>query len=397
LSVGGHPGLKFAVFAFVCLLSGVWLVYTIGNFTVQGLSLPGISPVGSTTSYTVKLPNAAGLSSGASVLVSGTKAGRVSSIKLEDGLAVAQIEVEKDLPVTDAWQMGVQFRTLLGQRYLYLYPQEGGQRLAAGGTLPAGQARRAADLSRFLSELSPILEGLEPQRVNTIVQALNTAVSGKEDRIRSLVDELGSLTTTLASRDQQISSLIDNANQLVGAYARRDGELRGLLTDAAEVSETVAARNDELVGAVTDIAEFQSEVRDVLAENEPELRGITNQFAQTSETIGNHRGELESAIDTLPQGLATYNLISRWGQWFNIRTVAMQAQKDGELLFCRTETGGSCYAPNGSGTGAGSGSQSGSDTGSEAGGGDGSSSATPAIPSLTSQALGDGSSGGGNR
>jgi phospholipid/cholesterol/gamma-HCH transport system substrate-binding protein len=334
---GRFPGLKFGAFAIVCVLAATW------TMTVTG----GLRLLASTHTLSVELPDAAGLVVGDAVKIAGDEVGRVRSMRLVDTIAVAEIDLDDDVPITDTWQAGVRWRNLLGQRFLYLYPAPGGMPLTDGATIPADRIRRSADLARVLDDLGPLLTALDPGQVNTVVAALDTALTGHTDEVRDLVSDLGSLTTALADRDAQIATLTDNAAAVLSAYAERDEEIRDLLTDSADIATTLAERDDVLVGAITDIGALQSELGRLLTANDAHIRGSTRSLATTSATIGANRDELAQAVATLPQGLATYLLISRWGQWFNIRTVAVQAQRDGEILFCRMESGGACADPNG--------------------------------------------------
>jgi phospholipid/cholesterol/gamma-HCH transport system substrate-binding protein len=115
---------------------------------------------------------------------------------------------------------------------------------------------------------------------------------------------------------------------------------------------TLAQRNDERVGAFSDIGEMQDEFAGMLARNDADIRGSLAHLETVTSTVGEHLDEYERALATTRHGFATYMLISRWGQWFNVRFVASQTQtSDGRVIGCSVEDGSECHLPNAGGPG----------------------------------------------
>ena len=50
--------------------------------------------------------------------------------------------------------------------------------------------------------------------------------------------------------------------------------------------------------------------------------------------VGGQRVAFEETLASLRQGLATYMLISRFGQWFNVRGIGTQVQDNGAVISC---------------------------------------------------------------
>jgi phospholipid/cholesterol/gamma-HCH transport system substrate-binding protein len=339
-----RPGLKFLIFALVCAISGTWIIGQTGNYTL-GL-------IGRTSTFSAELTDATGLMAGDDVRVAGVAKGRVKRVGIERGVAVAEFTLHRDVTPTDTWEVGLRWRNVIGQRYLYLYPVGGGQPLEPDDRIPVAQSRPQADIGEFFNRLNPLLAAIDPEQQNIVLTALNEALVGREERVQELVAALGSLTGTLADRDDEIRSVITNASALLDSYARREAELQQFLADLADVSTTVARRNDELIGAVSDIGEMQEEFAGMLARNDADIRGSLAHLETITSTVGEHIDEYERALETTRHGFATYMLISRWGQWFNVRFVASQTQtSDGRVLGCTVEDGSECELPNAGGPG----------------------------------------------
>jgi phospholipid/cholesterol/gamma-HCH transport system substrate-binding protein len=333
------PALKFGIFALICLAAAAWLMSVTGN-------LWRIPFLQSADIYEVELRSIAGLVPGDDVRVAGVRVGRVEEIHVERGLGIVTFEVDPQLPITDTWEAGVRWRNVIGQRYLYLYPVDGGQELAAGERIPVERTRRGADVGEFFNEITPLLRALDPEQQNKLLDALNTALIGREETVQDLMRDIGSLGSTVADQEEDIRSVLREGSALLGEYNRREGELTAFLDDLSDVGGVLRARNDELLAAVTDIGTVQVELGDMVRRNDDEIRALVDNVEFITDTIGANRTQFARSIATAQDGMATYMLISRWGQWFNVRIVAAQAQRDGQILYCQNEAGDECYEPN---------------------------------------------------
>jgi len=334
-----RPGLKFGVFALLCALCAVWLVSVTGN----------IRFLARTTGYEALLDDVTGLAKRDSVLLAGVRVGTVKEITVDRGKALVRFDVNRDLKLTDRWEVGVRWRSVIGQRFFYLYPVGGGEPLEPGARIGLDHSRPSADIGRFFERLTPLLEAIDPVQQNKLLAALNQALDGKEARVQELVSDLGSLSSTLADREDRIRTVIGQGAALLEAYASRDEQIRSFLSDFADVSSTLRARNDTLVGAIDDIGDAQARFAEILEANDADIRTSIDSLAAVTSRVSTHREDFEKAVSTLRDGFATYMLISRWGQWFNVRAVATQVQENGEVVSCQAENGEPCSVPNSSG------------------------------------------------
>lgn len=333
------PGLKFLLFALVCVVAAAWIVSVTGNVRW----VPFVTP---TEGYEAELRDATGLRVGDDVRLSGVPVGRVQEIELEQGTPVVTFTLRDHVEPTDTWEVGPQWRNVTGQRYLYLYDTGGGQPLEPGDRIPVERSRTPADIDRFLSEITPLLRAIDPEQQNQLLEALNTALIGREQRVQELVSDLGSLSREVADTRPELETVLHEGNQLLAEYNRREEELGAFIDDLSSVSGTLRARNDELLGAIRDIGEVQRRFGDFLRANDAHLRGLIDDVDVVVGSIGDQLDDFESSIELSAEGFSTYMLISRWGEWFNVRSVAVMAAQGDEVLFCQTEVGTACDPPN---------------------------------------------------
>jgi phospholipid/cholesterol/gamma-HCH transport system substrate-binding protein len=333
------PALKFAVFALVCCVAAAYLIQVTGN-------LRRIPLLQTASTYEAVLDDVAGLVEGDDVRLAGVPVGRVRSLDVERGSAVVTFELDPDVEITDAWEVAARWRNVIGQRYLYVYPVAGGERLEPGERLPIERSRRTADIGRFFNEITPLLRALDPEEQNKLLDALNTALVGQEDEVQDLVRDLGSLGSTVADQEAEIRTVLREGSALLAEYNRREAELSDFLTDLSSVGGVLAERNDELIGAVRDIATVQAELGDLIERNDDRIVASVGNLRVITDTIGRQREPFEYSVESARDGFATYMLISRWGQWFNVRSVAVQVAQGDRILYCQDEAGDPCSEPN---------------------------------------------------
>ncbi|MFA9429380.1 MCE family protein [Egicoccus sp. AB-alg2] len=306
-----HPLPKFVVFALVCLGFTAWLVVMIGNISFE-----------SRLTYAADFGDVQGLLVNDDVKVAGVTVGKVTGIEhLPGGRARVSFSVRDQVSLPSDSTVTVRWRNVLGLRFLYVEPGSGGEVVAAGHVFPLEQTRAPADLGSLLQRLAPFMQALDPRLQNELLQGLSEGLVGNEQEVRSLIAQGAELTTAIAGRDAEIDSLLRNSATVLDAYAAREQELRGLLDSFAEVSSTLAERNDELERAIMALADGQEELQRLVDTNRGEIEGGIDALEDLTTVLAADREGLERALETSPRGLVSYHLMSRTGQWFNIRAV----------------------------------------------------------------------------
>lgn len=313
------PALKFSAFAVVCLVFTGWLVITIGNIS--------FSP---RTSYAATFRDVQGLLVNDDVRVAGVTVGRVDRIEHDPGGVVrVTFSVDDELTLREDAALSIRWRNLLGLRFLYLHPGEGDV-VERDHVFPADQTRGPADLGSLLQRLTPFVQALDPSLQNQVLEALSTALVGREGEVRDLIREGAELTATVASRDAEIESLLRNSATVLEAYAAREQQLRGLLDSFAEVADTLRERNDEIESAIVSLADGQEELRRFVDDNDDELRATIDALEDLTAVLSSDRERLAWAIESSPRGVVGYHLTSRIGQWFNVRAPGISV--DGAIV-----------------------------------------------------------------
>jgi len=308
----GPPGralLKLAIYSAVCLVVLGALITAIGNRPLFG----------SGTTYQATLPDAAGLFRNDAVKVAGVKVGHVTDIEVERGMAVVSFSLDRDVELTTTTRTGIRWRNVLGQKYLYLYPDDAGELLEEGDRLPAGNAVASAEVGALLDAVAPVLRAIDPAKANLFIRTLNDALAGNEERVRDLLSNTATLSRDVGAADEQIGSLIEDLDTVVGEVSERDREIDELITNVGSVSESLASRAGDLEALVLGLVDVQTSLNDLLEQREGDIEGVVDDLDVIAGTLAQHRDDLEAGLATFPAGLAPYHQISAYGQWFQVR------------------------------------------------------------------------------
>jgi phospholipid/cholesterol/gamma-HCH transport system substrate-binding protein len=303
--------IKLGLYGVGCAIVFLWLVSIVGN----------IDFFAEREDYQAVVDDTTGLLENDEVRIAGVESGRVTGIELERGRAIVSFSLDDDVQLTDTAQVGVRWRNVLGQKYLYVYPGEGGEPLEPGDQLPIEQVVPSADVGELLNALGPVLTAIDPDDANAFVQAVSEGVTGNESEVRALLGDAATVAETVGASDAEVGRIITNLDQLLAALAERDEALDSTLTDLSSLSGGLAERNEVLGDVVVQFSEVQTQLNTLLSENRGDLDGTIEDLATIANVLREHRTDLDSALASLPTGLSPYHLQSAYGQWFQVRAV----------------------------------------------------------------------------
>lgn len=248
------------------------------GLTLVAIDFAGRPPAGSYTVTAVLGRAGSGVGPGTDVKVRGVRIGRVESVRLEGGQAVATLRLDPEprLPAPDAIELVVTAKTFLGEKQVELnFPDEAFGRppfLAEGDTIVA--ARPPTEVQDVLARMEPFLDAIDPEDLATIIEVLG-AQRGEGPRVaenielsaeladfgaRTAADQLDRLRATadvfaaLADRTADFNRLSRTLPRWTSLLPDRQADvranleaLRSFATGLAEFLEVEEAAIDRMV------------------------------------------------------------------------------------------------------------------------------------------------------
>jgi len=309
------PLIKSLLFAIVTLAATALLALSISD-----------TNVGATTSYKARFTDASGLRSGDSVRIAGVVVGHVDDISVVDHrVALVSFSVQRDHPLPTSTTAAIRYVNLVGQRYVAL-DQGSGQvgMLARGATIPIERTSPALNLTQLFNGFQPLFQALSPNDVNQLAGELIDVFQGEGGTVASLVDTLGSLTTTLANKDQVIGQLIDNLTSVVGTVNARGGELSSLITTLQQLVSGLSNDRKPIGDAISAMDSLATSTAGLLndVQHDPKtgqdpLKNDIIQLGRLSDNLNQDQPTVQKFLQNLPVKLQAISRIGSYGSWLN--------------------------------------------------------------------------------
>jgi phospholipid/cholesterol/gamma-HCH transport system substrate-binding protein len=319
----------------VLIFTVVSIIFTVG----LGLKIGNLRLFSDEYRLEAQFADAGGIFKGDAVKLAGVDVGRVLGAKIEKGRAIVEFTVQKDvkLPRADSL-VGMRWRNVLGQRFLYIYPGQGTQPVLhntaaqgdrrtgyyeEGDRIPESQTVEAGDLNEFLNSLGPILRSIDPDKANAFLDAMNQALGGNEIVVRQLLDQGGVFASRLGEMDEQIKTFISSSDVVVTTYANQSEALDQVLEHLDVLGGSLESMVGDIESLVVNFADVQQLLDRLLKRNRSNIDVSLRSLNTVLGTLARHRTQLEHTLCTLPAGISPYFQTTSWGEWFNVRITAV--------------------------------------------------------------------------
>ncbi|NKY88291.1 MCE family protein [Nocardia veterana] len=235
------------------------LVGSCSSDGIYSVPLPGGADVGDHPMHIdVRFDDVLDLVPQSAVKVEGVPVGRVESIDVApDGwTASVHTVVNSSVKLPANAHAEVRQSNLLGEKFVELSaPKQdpSAEPLQDGAVITVDRTRHAVEIEQVLGALSLLLNGGGVAQLQPIVVELNKALAGRENRVRSLLD--------------QADTLIDGLNQQVSDIQRALDSLGTLSTRVGQQTEQIGKILDELPAGIK-----------ILDEQRPQLIGLLQQL-----------------------------------------------------------------------------------------------------------------------
>lgn len=185
---------------------------------VHSLPLPGGVATGPDAySVTAEFADVTDLVPRAAVKVNDVTVGTVEDIRLDGWHAEVICRIKKNVRLPDNAVARVAQTSLLGEKYVSISrpaDQEPIGRLSGGDVIPLSSTGNLPEVEEVLSALSLLLNGGGLEQIQTISREVNAALSGREDRIRSLLRRLDTFVGALDEQKAEVVRTIDALDRL---------------------------------------------------------------------------------------------------------------------------------------------------------------------------------------
>lgn len=253
---------------------------------------------GKPTRVTVEFKDVAGLDEKTAVRVAGVRVGKVSKIRLVDGKALVDIELDREVALRQGASASIESQGLLGEKYVELVPGPlGAPPLPDESVLVGG-------IPVTFDEITKLARDIEVD-IKEITQSLKETIGGAEgeERLANIVENMRLIS-------EQVRLMVESNRAGVDATVANFSEFSAAMTElVARVDNLVAANEASVSDGLSNVREISGKLQtttDNLNQITSQIRGgegTVGKLVQSDETHKN----LNDALVAVKEGVAGLN------------------------------------------------------------------------------------------
>lgn len=258
---------------------------------------------GGGTGATVFFERAVSLFEGSEVRVLGLPAGTVDEVEVEGDRVRVEITVDDDVPVPADVQATIVPLSLIGERYVQLFPAyTGGPRLDDGAVIPLERTTVPVEPDEALRAVRDLLDDLNPEGSRRLTENLAEDLDGQGETINDTIREIADVTRDFGAKSEELGRIIDNFDDFTRTLLTREDQIGEVLDDFAVVTGALAEERDRLGNIVTNLATFAGNAKDLVDEHGAALGADLEVLEHVAQAI---RANIDSVDQLLAAGPIT--------------------------------------------------------------------------------------------
>ncbi len=271
---------------------------------LNSLPLPGTEGNGpGAFEIQAQMPDVSNIQPNSRVRVGDVTVGHVSKIQLEDNHALVTMMLNGDvqLPANATAKIGL--TTIFGSLHIELAPptDEAPQgALGNGALIPLSRSAASPTPEQTLAALSLVLNGGGVGQAGDITQALSTAFRGREQDLRSLLEQSEKFATNLDEQSGDIIAATESFNNLVGKFAAQQPVLDRAVATIPDALAVLSGQQNNLVEAADQLSKFSALTTDTVNRSKENLVKELQQTGPVLESLANAGPALTRSLGVLP-------------------------------------------------------------------------------------------------
>lgn len=273
---------------------------------IEQLPLPGGADLGDNPyEITAEFADVLSLAPQSSVKVNDVAVGRVTEIALDrdDWTAKVTMRVNGDVELPANAYAHLEQSSLLGEKYIQLSPPPkpaGAQgTLADGAAIPMSRTNRNPEVEEVFGALSLLLNGGGVQQIKTIATELNKAMSGREPRIRSMLEQVDTLVTSLDANKENITAALDGVNRLAATLATRKQQVGTVLTGLSPGLKVLEQQRGSLLTMLRALGTLSTVAVDTIDKSKVDTIASLKALAPTLKALADSGQDLPDSLQVL--------------------------------------------------------------------------------------------------
>lgn len=236
------------------------------------------------------------------VRVLGLPAGSVKDISVDGDVVRVVLRIDDDVPVPDDVQATIVPFSLIGERYVQLFPAwtEGEQRAADGDLIPLDRTTVPVEPDEALAALKEFLDTLDPDGTGRLVENLGEALDGQGDSLNGALEGLGTVLRTFGDESDEIAGIVESFDEFTATLVTRDAQLGRVMDQFAAATSTLADERRSIEALLSGLATLSSDALDLVAEHDAALSNDLQVLGRALRSVDTNLDSVSTLLDAGP-------------------------------------------------------------------------------------------------
>lgn len=294
---------------------------------LNSIPLPGVQGVGP-GSFTIQaqMPDVDNLEPNSRVRVGDVNVGTVKRIERQGWHALVTMELNGDvqLPANATATLGQ--TSLLGSLHIELAPPKDAPpqgKLHEGSLIPLTSSGKYPSTEQTLSAIALLLNGGGIGNIQDITDALSIAFAGRENDLRSLIEQLDKAIGYLNDQKHDIIAATDSLNNLVGQFAAQKPVVDKALKTIPDALVVLKDQRNNLSDALAQLGKFSALAADSVNQTKEALVQELKDLGPVVQSLADAGPALTRALSFLPTFPFPKETLTNWmrGDYANLTLI----------------------------------------------------------------------------
>lgn len=305
---------------------------------LNSIPLPGVEGTGP-GAFTIQaqMPDVDNIEPNSRVRVADVNVGHITRIERQGWHALVSMELNGDveLPANATAKLGV--TSLLGSLHIELapptdVPPQG--KLREGSLIPLESSSSYPSTEQALAAVALLLNGGGIANIYDITEALSVAFTGRENDLRSLIEQLDIAVGHLDDQKQDIIAATESLNNLIGQFAAQKPVVDRALRTIPDALAVLRDQRNNLAEALTQLGRFSALAADSVNQTKEALVQELKDLGVVLQELADAGPALTRALSFLPTFPFPKETLTNWmrGDYANLTLVV-------DLTLSRIDSG----------------------------------------------------------
>lgn len=276
-------------------LAGIAVVLAV---LVIALNIAPLSQLISGSTHTAAFTDAAGLTEGSEVRVSGLQVGSVQSVEIDGAHVVVEFTAD-DVRLGPRTRAAIKAENALAGKFLALTPRGSGE---LDGMIPLERTDTPYSLTDAVQDATTTVGRIDTRRLAESFDTLAETFADSPAQLRGALRGVRRLSETIASRDEALGELLTSANGVSGLLAERSGQITTIMADGNKLLAELHARRDVIDTLLSNLTSLSEQISGLVKDNRATLKPALRELRRTLKVLNKNKDNLESVIE----GIAAY-------------------------------------------------------------------------------------------